>query len=45
MGLRCFLTKFRSDPFEPDPVNTGGGKGIDAFGICCDSADKTWIKI
>jgi hypothetical protein len=28
MGLRYFLTLFRNDPFEPDPVDTGGGKGV-----------------
>jgi len=26
MGLRRFLF-YRSDPFEPDPVDTGVGKG------------------
>jgi hypothetical protein len=30
MGLRRYHTYNRSDPFEPDPVSTGVGKGMDA---------------
>ena len=29
MGLRRFLQFGSSDPFEPDPVDTGVGKGTD----------------
>ena len=27
MGLRYFLVSAQNDPFEPDPVDTGVGKG------------------
>ena len=31
MGLRYFLVSAQSDPFEPDPVGTGVGKGKVCF--------------
>ncbi len=34
MGLRCFLASAQSDPFEPDPVYTGVGKGMERSWEC-----------